>query len=218
VLLFDAPPEGARGIEVTSGLEQRFESDCRIRIAAPARPLERRIGAGEIPAGRKEHAEAERRGWMAGCVGECVGTFCAGHVAAPFEQAAEVERPVGVAALAGALVAGLRLLQIAALLEEDPEVDRRGGMSQRICLPIRAFGSGQITALLEQQPEAEPLVGGTDVVNRCVCAPGHPHSRYMSFLSYTAIWNDRRKRSLPSVCPESRTLLQFAHFEISIGG
>ena len=122
MLLFHAPPDGARGIEVTSGLEQRYEPDRRVRVAAPARPLQRRVGTRDIPAGRKEHAEAERRGWMAGCVGECVGAFCAGHVTASFEQATEVERAVRVAALACALVAGLRLLEIAALFKEDSEV------------------------------------------------------------------------------------------------
>ena len=183
MLLFHAPPDGARGIEVTSGLEQRYEPDRRVRVAAPARPLQRRVGTRDIPAGRKEHAEAERRGWMAGCVGECVGAFCAGHVTASFEQATEVERAVRVAALACALVAGLRLLEIAALFKEDSEVDRRGGMSERICLPIRAFGGGQITALLEPHAEAEPLLGRTGLLNSCVCAPGHPHSRSMSFLS-----------------------------------
>ena len=39
MLLFHAPPDGARGIEVTSGLEQRYEPDRRVRVAAPARPL-----------------------------------------------------------------------------------------------------------------------------------------------------------------------------------
>ena len=171
-----APLESARGIEVTCGLEQRFKSDGRIRIAAPARALQRRVGTGAIPAGREEDAEAERRGRMVGRVSEFIGTFCAGQLTAPLEQAAQVERAVRVAAFACALVAGLRLLEVSALFEEDPEIDRRCGMAHRICLPICAFGGGQITAFLQPHPEAEPLLCGPRALDRCVCAPRHSQS------------------------------------------
>jgi hypothetical protein len=188
VFLLHAPPETARGIDVTSGLEQRFESDGRIGIAAPARTLQRRVGTGEIPTGREEDAEAERRSRMVGRVSEFIGTFRARQITAPFEQAAEVERAVRVAACARALVAGLSLLTISALFEEDPEIDRRGGVSQRICLPICALGGGQITAFLQPHPEAEPLLRGARALSRCVCAPRHSQSpREWSFLSYVTI-------------------------------
>ena len=176
MLLFHAPPESARGVQVTLGLEQRFESDGRIGIAAPARALHRRTGAGEVPAGREEDAEAECRSGMVGRVGDFIGAFRASQVTAAFEQAAEVEGTVRVAALARALVAGLRLPEFSALFEKDSEVDRCGGMYERVCLPVRAFGRGQVTALLEPHPETEPLLGGTDVLDRCVCAPGHSES------------------------------------------
>lgn len=177
MLLFHAPPESARGIEVTSGLEQRLESEGGIRIAAPARALQRRAGTDDILARREEDAETERSGRMVGRISEFVRTFRAVQVTTTLEHAAKVERAVRVSALPCALVAGHRLVQISALFEEDPEVDRRGGVSQRICLPIRAFGGGQITARLEPHREAEPFLSRTDVLDRCVCAPGHPHSR-----------------------------------------
>lgn len=156
-ILFHALPESARSLEVTFGLEQGFESEDRVRIAAPARALHRHGGTDEILAGREEDAQAERSSWMAGCVGEFVGAFCPGEVTVTLEQAAEVERAVRVATLSCVLVAGPRLVQISALFEEDPEIDSRGGMAQRICLPICAFGGGEITALLEPDAEIEPL-------------------------------------------------------------
>ena len=67
--MLHALPESARSLEVTFGLEQGFESEDGVRIAAPARALHRRGGTDEILAGREEDAEAERSSRMAGCVG-----------------------------------------------------------------------------------------------------------------------------------------------------
>ena len=176
MLLFHAPPESARGIEVTSGLEQRLESEGGIRIAAPARALQRRAGTDDILARREEDADTERRGRMVGRISEFVRTFRAVQVTTTLEHAAKVERAVRVSALPCALIAGHRLVQISALFEEDPQVDRGGGMAERVRLPICAFRGGQIATGLEEHTETEPLLSGTNVLHRCICAPGHPQN------------------------------------------